>query len=96
MKTEPLHDDEWCDRCAKRFTELDQNISGDEAQQVAQDVYAFERTRAMIPEAAADFVAFEMGRPDRARFERRSVDRTQAQPFLKKMQPILTPGAPAV
>jgi hypothetical protein len=95
MKTEPLHADEWCDRCAKRFTELDQNISYDEAQQIAQDVCAFERTRAMNPEAAANFVAFEMSRPDRALFERRSVDRSQQQPFLSKVLRVLTPGARA-
>lgn len=95
MKTEPLYADEWCDRCAKRFTELDRNISSDEARQIAQDVYAFERTRAMNPEAAANFVALEMSRPDRARFERRSVDRSQRQPLLRKVLRILTPGARA-
>jgi hypothetical protein len=95
LNTEPLQADEWCDRCAKRFTELDHDISSDEAQQVAHDVHAFERTRAMNPEVAADFVAFEMSHPGRSRFERRSVDRKQTRPFLKGILRMLTPGAPA-
>lgn len=92
MKTEPLYHDEWCDRCATRLTEIDRDISSEEALQIAQEVFAFERTRAMNPEAAADFVSFEMSRPDRGRFERRSVDRPQRQPFLRKFLRILTPG----
>lgn len=95
MKTEPLSADEWCERCAKRFAELDTQLATNDAQQIAQDVYAFERTRAMNPEAAANFVAFEMNRPDRARFERRSVDRSQREPFLKRVLRVLTPGAQA-
>lgn len=94
MNTEPLQTDEWCDRCAKRFTELDHDISGDEAQQIAHDVHAFERTRAMGPEGAADFVAFEMSHPGRSRIERRSVDRKQSQPLPKNILHMLTPGAP--
>jgi hypothetical protein len=96
LKPDPLDPAEWCDRCAKRFTELDLNISKAEAQELAQDVYAFERTHVMNPEAAANFVAHEMSRPDRVRFERRSVDRSQRQPFLKRILRILTPGAQAL
>lgn len=95
MNTEPLQADEWCDRCAKRLTELDQDISSDEAQQIAHDVHAFERTRAMEPEGAADFVASEMSRPEHVRFERRSVDRKQSRPFLRGILRMLTPGAPS-
>lgn len=73
---------------------LDPELAASEAEQTAQDVYAFERTRVMNPEAAANFVAYEMSRPNRARFERRSVDRTSAQPLLKKIMSILSPGAP--
>jgi hypothetical protein len=66
---------DWRIRCALRITELDQDISKSEAERLARDVYAFERTRAMTPEAAAEFVAVEMTRPDRAPFERRAVAR---------------------
>ena len=80
MNTEPLSADQWYERCANRFVHLDPQLAASDAQQTAQDVYAFERTRAMGPEAAADFVAAEMQRPDRARFERRSVDRSASRP----------------
>lgn len=95
MNTEPLYADEWCDRCAKRFMELDPELAASDAQQAAQEVYAFERTRAMSPEAAASFVTYEMGRPDRSRFERRSVDRSPPQSPLQKILGVLpgTPGA---
>ena len=66
---------DWRDRCAQRIAELDQDLSKIEAERLAKDVYAFERTRAMSPEAAAEFVAVEMSRPDRAPFERRAVAR---------------------
>jgi hypothetical protein len=65
----------WRIRCALRIAELDQDISRIEAERLARDVYAFERTRAMTPEAAAEFVAVEMTRPDRPPFERRSAAR---------------------
>ena len=67
--------DDWRDRCARRISELDQDITRIEAERLAKDVYAFERTRAMSPEEAAEFVAIEMSRPDRAPFERRSAAR---------------------
>jgi hypothetical protein len=72
---EKIDSHEWRERCARRIAELDQEISRSEAERLAKDVYAFERTRAMSPEAAAEFVAVEMTRPDRAPFERRSVAR---------------------
>jgi hypothetical protein len=72
---EKIDSHEWRERCARRIAELDQDISRSEAERLAKDVYAFERTRAMSPEAAAEFVAVEMTRPDRAPFERRSVAR---------------------
>jgi hypothetical protein len=65
----------WCDRCAQRLTELDEAITTAEARRLAKDVYAFERTRAMGPDSAAEFVALEMSRPDRGPFERRSAPR---------------------
>jgi hypothetical protein len=72
---EKIDSNDWRERCARRIAELDQEISRSEAERLAKDVYAFERTRAMSPEAAAEFVAVEMTRPDRAPFERRSVAR---------------------
>ncbi len=66
---------DWRIRCAQRIAELDNDMSKSEAERLAKDVYAFERTRAMSPEAAAEFVAIEMSRPDRAPFERRSAAR---------------------
>lgn len=65
----------WRSRCAQRIAELDQDISRSEAERLAKDVWAFERTQAMPPEAAAEFVSVEMSRPDRAPFERRSTVR---------------------
>jgi hypothetical protein len=65
----------WRSRCAQRIAELDQDISRMEAERLAKDVHAFERTRAMSPEAAAEFISAEMARPDRAPFERRAESR---------------------
>ena len=72
---EPLDPTVWCDRCAQRIVALDDQITDAEARRVARDMHAFERTRAMAPEAAADFIASEMGREDRSRFERRATTR---------------------
>ena len=65
----------WYERCAQRIIALDDQISDAEARRLAKDMHAFERTRAMAPEAAADFIASEMGRDDRSRFERRAIAR---------------------
>lgn len=65
----------WCERCAQRIAVLDGEISDAEARRLARDLHAFERTRAMAPETAADFIASEMGRDGRSRFERRSTPR---------------------
>lgn len=70
---------DWRSRCAQRIAELDQEISRIEAERLAKDVYAFERTRAMSPEAAAEFISAEMARPDRAPFERRAQSRAPAR-----------------
>ena len=67
----------WRSRCAQRMAELDPDLTRSEAERLAKDVHAFERTRAMAPEAAAEFVSIEMSRPERAPFERRSVDRSR-------------------
>ena len=68
----------WRSRCAQRMAQLDPDLTRIEAERLAKDVHAFERTRAMDPEAAAEFVSIEMARPDRAPFERRSVPRDRA------------------
>ncbi len=77
MQTEPgaLEWDAWCERCARRLAALDDAMTTAEARRLAKDVYAFERTRAMGPDNAAEFVAHEMTRPDRGPFERRAAPR---------------------
>jgi hypothetical protein len=65
----------WLDRCGRRITELDQEIADDEARSIARDMHHFERTRAMEPEAAAEFVAAQLASAGAARFERRHVSR---------------------
>ncbi len=68
----------WRTRCAQRMAELDPDLTRSEAERLAKDVHAFERTRAMEPEAAAEFISIEMSRPERAPFERRSASRDRA------------------
>lgn len=75
MKHETMAPHAWRDRCATRISELDPQLSALEAGEIAGDFQAFERTRAMDPEAAADFVVTEMKRSDGARFERRARSR---------------------
>ena len=70
-----LEFDAWCERCAHRLGEIDDQLTIAEARRLARDVYAFERTRAMDPSQAAEFVAVEMTRSDRGPFERRAVAR---------------------
>ena len=74
-KMEALDPLAWRSRCAQRMAELDPDLTRSEAERLAKDVHAFERTRAMDPEAAAEFVSIEMSRPERAPFERRSMPR---------------------
>jgi hypothetical protein len=69
----------WRSRCAQRLAELDQDIPRIEAERLARDVHEFERTRAMSPEAAAEFISVEMARPNRAPFERRAQSRLPAR-----------------
>ena len=76
---------EWRERCALRIRELDRQMSESEAQTVAQDVYDFERTRAMRPEDAADFVAEQMRQTEPPRFERRSKDRSSTAPLMRSI-----------
>ena len=65
----------WLQRCANRIAEVDRDIAADEARHIALEMQAFERTRAMAPEAAVDFVVTELARPVPGRFERRAQPR---------------------
>ena len=80
LKMEALDSAAWRSRCAQRMAELDPDLTRSEAERLAKDVHAFERTRAMEPEAAAEFVSIEMSRPERAPFERRSAPRGREAP----------------
>jgi hypothetical protein len=71
----PIAPQEWIARCAQRIVQVDQNIADDEAHRIANDMREFERTAAMEPEAAVDFVASSLGNLEH-RFERRSVPRS--------------------
>jgi hypothetical protein len=81
---------EWRERCARRIRELDLQMSESEAETVAQDVYDCERTRAMRPEDAADFVADQMSQVEPPRFERRSKERSETAPLLRSILRYLT------
>jgi len=48
---------EWIARCAGQLLRIDPKLSSDEATGLAHEFFAFQRTAAMTPEAAADFVA---------------------------------------
>ena len=65
----------WVERCARRISEIDQQIADAEARRIARDLHKFERTRAMEPEAAVDFAASTIADPLRAPFERRRTTR---------------------
>jgi hypothetical protein len=65
----------WVERCARRISEVDQEIVDAEARRIARDLHKFERTRAMEPEAAVDFVAMALADPARRPFERRRTNR---------------------
>jgi glycine/D-amino acid oxidase-like deaminating enzyme len=65
----------WLDRCARRISELDEEIAEGEARRIARELHKFERTRAMEPEAAVEFVAGRLAQPGEERFERRSASR---------------------
>ena len=90
MKTQPIPVEQWRERCAIRIREIDPEISESEAQTVAQDVYDFERTRAMAPEEAADFLAQQMSQTEPPRFERRSKERSATAPFMRSILRYLT------
>jgi hypothetical protein len=65
----------WLDRCARRISEIDEEIAEGEARRIARELHKFERTRAMEPEVAVEFVAAQLAHPGGERFERRSASR---------------------
>ena len=85
-----LSPDEWRARCALRIRALDRQMSESEAETVARDVYDFERTRAMPPEDAADFVSEQMNQLEPPRFERRSKERSETAPLMRSILRYLT------
>ena len=72
MQMEHLPQQVWIERCAHRIAEVQHDIEVEEARRIARDLQSFERTRAMAPEAAVDFVASTLAQPKPARFERRT------------------------
>ena len=90
MKTQTIPASEWRQRCARRIRQIDPEITESEADTVAQDVYDFERTRAMPPEEAADFLAQQMSQAEPPRFERRSKDRSPTAPLMRSILRYLT------
>ena len=89
-KTHSLSAAQWRERCSVRIREIDANITESEAETVAQDLYDFERTRAMQPEEAADFVAEQMSQAEPPRFERRSKERSETAPLMRSILRYLT------
>lgn len=75
MVVEALPEQLWLERCARRISEVDEDIPEREARRLARDFHRFERTRAMAPEDAVDFVARELANPARGPFERRRTHR---------------------
>ena len=61
---------EWIRRCAARIAEIEKDVTRVEARSIALALHDFERTRALDPEMAVEFVAAELVRP-RPVFERR-------------------------
>ena len=61
---------EWIERCAMQLAVADSDISEDESLELAIDLFQFQRTAAMAPEAAVDFAVQEMASAA-PRFDRR-------------------------
>jgi hypothetical protein len=65
----------WIIRCASRLVDFERDLPYDEAVKIARAMKAFERTGAMEPDAAVEFVAHEMHKSGSPRFERRAAQR---------------------
>ena len=70
----PLPASQWIERCASRIVQVDRELDTAEARKLARELRRFERTAAMVPEAAVDFVAQELSSPN-PKFERRTTAR---------------------
>ena len=64
----------WLTRCIRQIRLVEPELNEKEAADVAQHLFSFERTVAMPPEKAVEFVVSELAGPS-PRFERRSVAR---------------------
>jgi hypothetical protein len=62
----------WVRRCMARMRQLDPHLALEDAEEIATEMYDFERTGVMAPEAAVDFVVTQMLNEPFARFERRA------------------------
>ena len=67
-----LEDGVWLERCRARILEVTPQLSAEEAIEIARSMRGSERTGAMEPEAAVDFVVAEMRQDVPPRFERRA------------------------
>jgi hypothetical protein len=67
--------DAWVRVCASRIVQIEPQLAPDEAMRIALTMLRSERTAAMSPEVAADFVAAEMSKARSPSFERRSAAR---------------------
>ena len=77
MDTTPSHKvppDDWIARCIQQIRLIEPDLSEQEAKDVARQLLRFERTGAMLPEDAVEFVVSELAEPA-PRFERRSQSR---------------------
>jgi len=65
----------WLERCRVRILEVTPQLSAEEAIEIARSMRESERTGAMEPEAAVDFVVAQMRQDVPPRFERRAARR---------------------
>jgi hypothetical protein len=65
---------EWIERCAAELTRTDPAIDDAAAMALANDMFQFPRTAAMTPEAAVEFVAYQLAQAE-PRFDRRRLSR---------------------
>ena len=65
----------WLAQCEARIAQVEPSLSVTERQRLARAMLEFERTGAMSPEAAVDFVVSQMSKSERDLLERRSARR---------------------
>lgn len=70
---------DWVARCIQQIRLVEPGLTEGEAADVARQLHRFERTGAMAPEDAVEFVISELAGPA-PRFERRSASRLSASP----------------